>query len=78
MIFGFVDPSALDELQVIVQRDNVVQNGETDEHVVARGGPGKEQVELAEEPSQRRNACQAKHGYGKRDGEGRVLLAEPA
>ena len=78
MVFGLVDPGALDELQVVVKGDDVVQHGKGHERVVPGGRSGEEQVELAEEARKGRNARKAEHGHGERDGECRVLLAEAA
>ena len=41
---------------------------------MSRRGSAEEQVELAEETSERRNAGQAEHRNRKGDGEARVLL----
>ena len=36
MSVRFIDPCGLDELQVVEERDDVVQNGKCDERVMAR------------------------------------------
>ena len=74
MTIGFIDPGGLDELQVVEERNDVVQDGECHERVMARGGSAEEQVELAEESSERWNACQAEHRNRKGDAKARVLL----
>ena len=71
---GFIDPGCLDELQVVEERNDVVQDGECNECVMACRSAAEEQVELAEEASERRDACQAEHRNRKGDGEARVLL----
>ena len=74
MSVRFIDPGGLDELQVVEERNDVVQDGECHERVMARGGSAEEQVELAKETGERRNAGQAEHRNRKGDGEARVLL----
>ena len=54
---GFIDPGCLDELQVVEERNDVVQDGERHERVMACRGSAEEQVELAEETGEWRNAC---------------------
>lgn len=68
VVVGLIDPSALDELQVVEQCDNVVQNGESYKRIMPCRCPAEEQMELAKEPGERRNACQAEHRNGKRNG----------
>ena len=71
---GFIDPGGLDELQVVEERNDVVQDGECHERVMACRSSAEEQVELAKETGERRDACQAEHRNRKGDGEARVLL----
>ena len=54
---GFIDPGGLDELQVVEERNDVVQDGECHECVMACRSSAEEQVELAKETGERRNAC---------------------
>lgn len=61
MSVRFIDPGCLDELQVVEERNDVVQDSECHECVMSRRGTAEEQVELAEEASERRDACQAEH-----------------
>lgn len=68
VVVGLIDPSALDELQVVEQSNDVVQNGESYKRIMPCRCPAEEQMELAEEPSERRDACQAEHRNGKRNG----------
>ena len=70
----FIDPSGFDELQVVEECNDVVQNGECHECVMSRRSAAEEQVELAKETGERRDACQAEHRNGKGNGEARVLL----
>lgn len=74
MAVRFIDPGCLDELQVVEECNDVVQDGECHERVMARGGSTEEQVELAKETGERRDACQAEHRNRKGDGEARVLF----
>ena len=74
MAIGFIDPGGLDELQVVEECNDVVQDGECDECVMACGCTAEEQVELAEETCKRRDAGETEHRDGKRDGEARALL----
>ena len=74
MAIGFIDPGGLDELQVVEECNDVVQDGECDECVMACGCTAEEQVELAEETSERRDACQAEHRNGKGNAKARVLF----
>ena len=78
MTVRFIDPSSFDELQVVEEGDDVVQDGEGDECVMACRSSAEEQVEFAEESSERRNACQAEHRDRKCDAEARVLLRKSA
>ena len=78
MVVRFVYPGALDELQVVEQRNHIVQNGEGYERIVSRRGSAEEQVELSEETGKRRDACQAEHRNRKSDTEARVLLRKSA
>ena len=57
MTVRFIDPSGFDELQVVEQCDDVVQDGECDECVMACRGSAEEQVKLAEEAREWRDAC---------------------
>ena len=74
MTVRIIDPSGFDELQVIEERNDVVQDGECHERVMACRSSAEEQVELAKEAGERRDACQAEHRNRKGDGEARVLL----
>ena len=74
MSVRFIDPGCFDELQVVEERNDVVQNGKCDERVMACRSSAEEQVELAEEAGERRNAGQAEHRNRKGDGEARVLF----
>ena len=74
MSVRFIDPGGLDELQVVEERNDVVQDGKRHECVMASRGSAEEQVELAKETGERRDACQAEHRNRKGDGEARVLL----
>ena len=74
MTVRFIDPCGFDELQVVEERNDVVQNGECHERVMACRSAAEEQVELAKEAGERRDACQAEHRNRKGDGEARVLL----
>ena len=78
MTVRFIDPSSFDELQVVEEGYDVVQDGEGDECVMACRSSAEEQVEFAEESSERRNACQAEHRNRKCDAEARVLLRKSA
>ena len=78
MTVRFIDPSSFDELQVVEEGDDVVQDGEGYECVMACRSSAEEQVELAEESSERWNACQAEHRNRKCDAEARVLLRKSA
>ena len=78
MTIGFIDPGCLDELQVVEERNDVVQDGECHECVMSRRGTAEEQVELAEEACERRNACQAEHRNRKGDAKARILLRKSA
>ncbi len=78
MVVRFVYPGALDELQVVEQRNHVVQDGECHERIVSRRGAAEEQVELSEKTGKRRDACQAEHRNRKSDAEARVLLRKSA
>ena len=78
VVVRFVDPGALDELQVVEQCNHVVQNGECDERVMTRRCTAEEQVELSEETGKRRNACQAEYRTGKCNAKARVLLRKSA
>ena len=60
MSVRFIDPGCLDELQVVEERNDVVQNGERHERVMACRSSAEEQVELAKEAGERRDACQPK------------------
>ncbi len=75
---GFIDPGCLDELQVVEERNDVVQNSECDERVMSRGSSAEEQVELAEESCERWDACQAEHRNRKGDAKARILLRKSA
>ena len=74
MSVRFIDPCGLDKLQVVEQCYDVVQDGKCDERVMSSRGSAEEQMELAEEAGERRDACQAEHRNRKGDGEARVLL----
>ncbi len=74
MSVRFIDPGCFDELQVVEERNDVVQDGECHERVMACRSSAEEQVELAKEAGERRDACQAEHRNRKGDGEARVLL----
>ena len=74
MSVRFIDPGGLDELQVVEERNDVVQNGERHERVMACRSSAEEQVELAKEASERRNTSQAEHRNRKSESEARVLL----
>lgn len=78
MTVRFIDPSSFDELQVVEEGYDVVQDGEGYECVMACRSSAEEQVEFAEESSERRNACQAEHRNRKCDAEARVLLRKSA
>ena len=74
MTVGFIDPGSLDELQVVEQCYDVIQDCECNECVMACRSAAEEQVELAKETGERRNAGQAEHRNRKGDGEARVLF----
>ena len=74
MAVRFIDPGCLDELQVVEECNDVVQDGECHERVMACRGSTEEQVELAEETGERRDACQAEHRNGESYAKARVLL----
>ena len=74
MSVRFIDPGSFDELQVVEERNDVVQDGECHECVMSRRSAAEEQVELAKEAGERRNASQAEHRNRKGDGEARILL----
>ena len=73
----FADVHLLQDEQVVVQRHDAVQGGNNDEpEVAALHGRGKE-VQLSDEPAQRRYAGQREEGEREDKGEHRIAAGKP-